>query len=97
MKRYGYIIKAFSWLGETAVDRKTAQETAGKDSPQPCVSLWARSVLRDSARPTGHSIRYRAQTTLQQAARDAAHRAGEAAGSPAADTTSQRGPDSSHS
>jgi hypothetical protein len=93
MKRYGYILKAFSWLGETAVDRKTALETAKQDSNQPCVSLWARNMLRDSARPAGHSLRYRAQTTLQQAARDAAHHTDEAP----AGTASRRKTDSSHS
>jgi hypothetical protein len=90
MKRYGSIIKAFSWLGETFVERKAAQEAEKQAANQPCVSLWARNMLRDTARPAGHSVRYRAQTSLQQAAINAAHQAHE---TPAA----QRGPDASHS
>lgn len=98
MKRYGYILRAFTWLGETAVERKAAQEAQQQAANQPCVSLWARNMLRDSARPAGHSVRFRAQTSLQQAAIDAAHHtADQAPGSSAAKTVSQHGPDSAHS
>jgi hypothetical protein len=92
MKRYGYILKAFSWLGETEVEEKTELETQKQAANQPCVSLWARNMLRDTARPAGHSVRYRAQTSLQQAAMDAAHPTRETPASPGTGTTPDRKP-----